>query len=518
MPFTPPEQDRASAFEPPAPDRAPAQGSAFQDVTETIARGMVRGIPIVGPSIESGIEHAQSYLEGKPLPEVQARGQQLQTEHSVLNTGAEIAGSVAGTAPLVAAAPTLFGVGRGSLFVRSVLGAGSGAALGAADVGARGGEPLTGAAFGAAGGAAGALIGGALGRAFAKRAATPTAQALKEQGGALFDRARAAGLTVKADPYRAAVDRLATGLAREGLDPILHPKAARVLVRLQEAAKADQLDLADLDTLRRLAGVAAGSVEEGERRIGQLMIEQLDTFMSKLGAAQVTAGDPKAVNAILKEARHLWHRASKVDLIEGAVDRARLMSAGGTQSEAAALRVQFRGLARDKRLMRTFSAEEQKAIREVVEAPTLPRMLERVGSIRNSAVGGALGAAGGAFLDLGIPGLGTAGGVAAGATAARSIGALGRELGDVATVRAAERAGALAAGLRPMTPSARARAFGSAFALGTGLEVGLGFQRRHRAAAVKLRGCLGGLTLPCSIFTYSKTVCPTMLFPCHVSF
>ena len=123
-------------------------------------------------------------------------------------------------------------------------------------------------------------------------------------------------------------------------------------------------------------------------------------------------------------------------------------------------------------------------VHAVLEAPAFPRMLERIGSIRNSIVGGALGAAGGAFLDLGNPGLGTAGGAAAGGTAARTIGALG----DRATVRAAERAGAVAAGLRPMTPSARARAFGSASPSAAALTLVESFRRDDDRAAYDGRG------------------------------
>lgn len=468
MPFQPPATDQVVGdmpFVPPETDQVvgemPAATSTFEDVTETLARGMVRGIPIAGPFLESGIEQAESFLTGKPIEQIEQRGEQLQQERPGLSTGAEIAGSVAGMAPAVAAAPTLFGAGGGSLFARTVLGSASGAGVGAADIAARGGDPKTGAAFGAAGGAAGVAIRGALGRAFARREATVTAQELRAQAGPLFERARAAGMVIRPEPYRGEITRLAARLADEGIDPILHPRATRALVRLQEAANAPSVSLQDMTTLRRIVGAAAGSTDADERRIAWLAIEQLDEFMQRLGPAEVFSGNPQAVSATLREARQLWTRAARAEIIEEAMERAARSMAGGTVTEGTAIRGQFRRIANNRSLMRRFDREQQAAIRGIVRRDNIAETMKLLGGLRAMVITGAGGFAGGPV------------GAAAAAGATMGLGLAGRAVSAQSARRAAEGVQTLVTTGRPATHTSRAgRVIGEAVGVSGGLAAG----------------------------------------------
>ena len=473
MTFQPPAKDRGTGFVPPAKDRgeqppivaqdATNETDSFSDITETAARGLVRGIPVVGPSMERGIERIEALFSDRTLPEIEQRGRQLQEERPTLSGASELTGSVAGSVGMVAAAPGLFGAGGGTLFARSVMGAASGGAVGAADTAVRGGDPTTGAAVGAvAGGGAGVAIGGLLGRAFARRSATPTSKALKEQAGPLFDKARDAGVVVKGDRFDGVVTRLATTLEKEGLDPVLHPKAVRALVRLQEVARSGSVDLQKLTTERLVAGTAAGSNDAAERRLGQLMIDRLDGFLSRLTPDDVLAGNPEAAIQTLKEARQLWTRARRAEVIELALERADFLIGTG-QDRGVALRGQFRQIANNKKTMRKFTKAQQKLIKEVAIGSRVGEAFEKIGRIRDAVIGGGL---------VGVavnPGAGMA--VAAGQVGLRF---LGRSMRARAAERGTEAARQFAAtgSLPPMTPSARARAFGTGALLGAGLEVG----------------------------------------------
>ena len=75
------------------------------------------------------------------------------SQHPVIDTGAKLAGGVASMAPLVGAAPGLFGA-TGGFAARTGMGAVSNAALGGADAAVRGNDPVSGAIVGG-------LIGGA---------------------------------------------------------------------------------------------------------------------------------------------------------------------------------------------------------------------------------------------------------------------------------------------------------------------------------------------------------------------
>lgn len=139
------------------------------------ARGFVDGIPVAGPYILGGIDRADAALRsyqggtdyGSELAKAQQYGADVKAAHPYATTAGEVAGGIAGTAPLIAAAPAAFGAGTGGLIGRSLISAASGSALGGADAAVRSGGDIKeiekgaaiGGAFGGAAPAAGAALG-----------------------------------------------------------------------------------------------------------------------------------------------------------------------------------------------------------------------------------------------------------------------------------------------------------------------------------------------------------------------
>lgn len=137
--------------------------------------GYIEGMPVVGPILMGGAKRAaagiSSLIDGESygdnLKQAQNITQAAQEAHPYVTAGANVAGAVAGTAPLVAAAPTAFGAGSGGLLMRSLASGGSGAALGGADAAVRsGGDPdaiKLGVALGGGTGVVGPVAGKAIG-------------------------------------------------------------------------------------------------------------------------------------------------------------------------------------------------------------------------------------------------------------------------------------------------------------------------------------------------------------------
>lgn len=137
--------------------------------------GFLNGIPIAGPAILGGVQRAAagigSLIDGDSYADNLKRAQNVtstaQEQHPYVTTGANIAGGVAGTVPMVMAAPGAFGVGAGGLIPRMVASGLSGAGIGATDSAVRsGGDPLEAAKGGLIGlgaGVAGPAIGKAVG-------------------------------------------------------------------------------------------------------------------------------------------------------------------------------------------------------------------------------------------------------------------------------------------------------------------------------------------------------------------
>ncbi|MFF9549419.1 hypothetical protein [Methylobacterium fujisawaense] len=141
------------------------------------ARGVVDGIPVVGPYALAAIDRADAAVRSltndsrysDEVSKAKGYGEQLRSERPISTGAGEIVGGIAGSVPLVAAAPAAFGAGAGSLAVRSAAALTSGAGLGAADSAVRSDGDLgaigTGAAIGGALGGAGPVAGRLVGKA-----------------------------------------------------------------------------------------------------------------------------------------------------------------------------------------------------------------------------------------------------------------------------------------------------------------------------------------------------------------
>ena len=151
--------------------QAPDQGAS------TAFASGVGGVPIIGPSIERGVQdlaaYARSLASGTSYDAEQQHAQDMtaiaRQQHPGVAFAGDLAGAALATAPVIAAAPEVFGAGPGGLTAGKVAaGLTSGAAIGGTDAAVRsGGNPtstIEGVVGGAAGGAAGPVIGAGLGR------------------------------------------------------------------------------------------------------------------------------------------------------------------------------------------------------------------------------------------------------------------------------------------------------------------------------------------------------------------
>jgi hypothetical protein len=301
-----------------------------------------------------------------------------------------------------------------------------------------------------------------LGRTFARHESTPSAEALRKQAAPLFDKARDNGLVVKGDRFQPMLRKLENTLNNEGLDSQLHPRVTRALARLKELDEQDIVDLKALWTRHRIIGGLAKSPEADERRLAAIMADEFDGFLSGLKQTDVTAGDPEVISTTLNKARDLWKRSIRAQILEDAVERADLGT--GAQDPALAIRTAFRGIANNGKKMRQFTPEQQAQIRKVAKGGEIQELVGFVNSLHGAAVGA--GFAGGlVFVDpvLGaVAGIGVLGVRQAGrslrASEARNLVEGARQLATQGT-------------MIPMTPSARARAFGSAVGLTTGITL-----------------------------------------------
>jgi hypothetical protein len=126
----------------------------------------VDGVPVVGPYVLGGAQRAaagiSSLIDGEDygtnLKQAQEVTKTAQEQNPVVSTVGQVAGGVAGTVPLVAAAPGAFGIGAASLPARILAGGASGLTIGGTDAAVRSDGDLGKTAIGAG---TGLVLGGA---------------------------------------------------------------------------------------------------------------------------------------------------------------------------------------------------------------------------------------------------------------------------------------------------------------------------------------------------------------------
>lgn len=245
------------------------------------------------------------------------------------------------------------------------------------------GEKAKGIATGAATGAiAGPIVHGLseAAKSFYK-AATPTLENLKSEAQKIYNQADNVGLVVSANSLQTEAQTLRNTLTQEGFHPRLAPRIEVALNEMESASSADQ-PLRMLQNLRRIAQTAGQSAQPDERRLGQSLLENFDNYLETLTPQDVITGDPQKAAGLLGQARTLWSRFRKGEMIHNLIENAKLTapnySASGMENS---LRAQFRNMAKNPNQMRRFTPEEQAAIQKVAKGGPITNTMRYLGKL-----------------------------------------------------------------------------------------------------------------------------------------
>lgn len=245
----------------------------------------------------------------------------------------------------------------------------------------------------------GGLLGGTLSGAgaLASRAIEPpSAAALKARANEAYDVARTAGVKVGQNQISSLAQNVQRVADDFGIDPVLQPRATRALQRVNELVGRD-VDLAELDTVRKVVQTAVKSQDASDRAASAIIMSELDSFVNNLKPRDVVAGNAKEGIDAFNKARELWSRQAKASVIDDLIDRAgtRAGQFSGSGYENA-LRTEFRQLAMNKSRMRGFTEEERNAIKRVAEGGPIENAFRYLGKLAPTGIvsGGIAGSAG----------------------------------------------------------------------------------------------------------------------------
>ncbi len=315
----------------------------------TAVGGFIEGIPVIGPSIRRGAEKVTAGIlsatgQGtydEALQRVRALGAAEKEANPWVDTGAQVAGGIAGVAPAVAAAPAAFGVTGSSVATRALAGGASGLTLGAADGAARDGASgaAAGAGFGLALGGAGPIAGNLIGRGVG---AVQTARSNRAA-------AKAAGTT------REAVDVVTRGLAADnasnGVSASIANAGPRAMLADSGPATRSILDTA----IARSGPGARDAAERINTRASGATDDVNAALDAALGPAEGNFSAVKALRESTQPARQAAYDAAYGAPIDYSAPQARML-------EAALKRVPNAVLQRANNLMRVEGAESRQIL------------------------------------------------------------------------------------------------------------------------------------------------------------
>ena len=214
------------------------------------------------------------------------------------------------------------------------------------------------------------------------RGAVPTRAQVRTASRDAYRAAEDAGVVVRGDAFQTFAQEAEQRIRAEGFAPKAHPKVDGALDSLRTAAATGKpLSLQEMETLRKTASAAAGSLDRSEARLGAILEDEIDEFVGALGPATLAGGDATVAVPALEAARRLWTRNRRSELVEQAIDRAGLRAdaAQGVLKLEHALRQEFKNIASNPRRMRQFSQTEQEQIRRIVAGTPLQNILTFVG-------------------------------------------------------------------------------------------------------------------------------------------
>lgn len=230
-------------------------------------------------------------------------------------------------------------------------------------------------------GLGGGLLGGrAAANVPGARPRAVTTADVRAQGARAYERAKQAGVSFTPS----SVSNFATDLRGRlddftdlAYDPGLHPRVNAAVRYLDELTQAQTpIGFSDLERARRLAQGARRSADADERRLGNVLVEQIDDFIANVPSSAVTGNRDEAVSA-LTQARQAWRRQSQAANIEEIIDAA----SRSPQTPYAYIRNRFNTILNNPNTRRRYDTQTQRAMRDFVSGRNLTRAMDAIGRI-----------------------------------------------------------------------------------------------------------------------------------------
>lgn len=244
----------------------------------------------------------------------------------------------------------------------------------------------------------------------------PDIQKIKQASRAVYKEIDDSGVTIKPSSVDKLVNKIEQETRKKGLDPRVTAKAAGALEVMKDSMGQQQA-IGEIDTLRSVAQNVAGSLDNQEKMLGNIMINEIDDYLDNLKSTDLIAGgrNKAEIGKKYRSARKLWGRARRAELIQDAIKAGEGRASGAENG----IRIELDKLVRNKRTSKYFPKAEKELIRDVVKgnfSQNMSKLIGRFGFSEGRATNvlsalsgvGAGGIIGGGLGAFAVPAIGTA--------------------------------------------------------------------------------------------------------------
>jgi hypothetical protein len=208
------------------------------------------------------------------------------------------------------------------------------------------------------------------------------------------------GVYIKPKSVLGMVDDIETNLNSNQYIPQNEPKIANTLSKMRDIVGDRFVSFPKLEELRKMANNLRSDTDPNTRRLGNVMIDSVDNYITKLNGNDVFAGSGKLDEAVknVMSARKDWRNQSRAEILQDALSTAEGKALDPRASESELIRRGFINIAANKNKMTRFSEEEQNVIKSVASGGPQDKLLSALGAFSplraRFITGGIMGAVG----------------------------------------------------------------------------------------------------------------------------
>ena len=227
-----------------------------------------------------------------------------------------------------------------------------------------------------------------------------TMEEVKQRATRSYNSLDSAGVYIKPKSALGMVDDIEKNLNSNQYIPQNEPKVANTLSKMRDIVGDRFVSFPKLEELRKMANNLRSDTDPNTRRLGNVMIDSVDNYITKLNGNDVFAGAGKLDEAVknVMSARKDWRNQSRAEILQDALSTAEGKALDPRASESELIRRGFINIAANKNKMSLFDEAEQNVIKSVAKGGPQDKLLTGLGAFSplraKFVTGGIMGAVG----------------------------------------------------------------------------------------------------------------------------